>query len=148
MESSVDFKQLVETVADTVIASDVGGTITLWNPAAERMFGFSESEALGQSLDLIIPRRHRRSHWEGFHQTMATGVNGYGSDVVRAPAVRKDGHTLSIAFTMSLLYSADNQASAIVAVIRDETCRYNEERNQRKRLAELELQSAESAEFA
>lgn len=140
MQSGIDMKQLVEAIGDAIVASDAGGTIVLWNPAAERMFGFTESEALGQSLDLIIPQRQQQRHWDGYHKTMATGQTRYGNDVLRVPAMHKDGHPISIAFTVALLHSADGKVSAIVAAIRDETSRFAEERNLRKRLTELEIQ--------
>jgi PAS domain S-box-containing protein len=142
MQTTADLKQLVEAVGDAIVASDAGGAIILWNPAAERMFGFAESEALGQSLDIIIPQRQQQRHWDGYNQTMASGKTRYGNDVLRVPAVHKDGHTLSIAFTVALLHTSDDKVSAIVAVIRDETSRFAEERNLKKRLTELEMQLA------
>jgi PAS domain S-box-containing protein len=105
------------------------------------MFGFAQSEALGQSLDLIIPERQRQRHWDGYHKTMQTGLTRYGSDVLRVPALHKDGHTLSIAFTVAILYSAERKVTSIVAIIRDETARFSEERSLRKRLAELEAKA-------
>ncbi|MGH6638130.1 MAG: PAS domain-containing protein [Polaromonas sp.] len=142
MQTEIDLSQLVEAVGDAIVVSDAGGAITLWNPAAERMFGHLESEALGQSLDLIIPQRQRQRHWDGYHKTMETGQTRYGHDVLRVPAVHKDGRSLSIAFTVALLYSAEKKVSAIVALIRDETSRFAEERSLRKRLMELEAQFA------
>jgi len=139
----VDLNQLVAAVADAVVVTDASGAIALWNAAAERMFGFAASEALGQSLDLIIPERLRQRHWEGFHKTMLTGQTKYGTELLRVPAVDKDGRTLSIAFTVALLPAPDGQPTAIAAVIRDETARFSEERALRKRLAELEAQLAE-----
>ena len=140
MNSAVDLKQIVEAVGDAIVAADAKGAITLWNPAAERMFGHTESEALGQSLDLIIPQRQQQRHWDGYYKTMATGVTRYGNDVLKVPAVHKDGHSLSIAFTVALLHAPHGEVAAIVAVIRDETARFAEERTLRKRLMELEAQ--------
>ncbi len=145
MQSAIDMKQLVEAIGDAIVVSDAGGAIVLWNPAAERMFGFTESEALGQSLDLIIPQRQQQRHWDGYHKTMETGQTRYGNDVLRVPAMHKDGHTISIAFTVALLHSADGKVSAIIAAIRDETSRFAEERNLRKRLTELEIQHGTGA---
>ncbi len=142
MQTTTDLKQLVEAVGDAIVASDAGGAIVLWNPAATRMFGFTEEEALGKSLDIIIPQRQQQRHWDGYHKTMETGKTRYGNDVLRVPAVHKDGHSLSIAFTVALLHTPDNKVSAIVAVIRDETARFAEERNLKKRLTELEMQLA------
>ena len=145
MQSTIDFKKLVAAVGDAVMASDASGIITLWNPASQRMFGYTESEALGKSLDIIIPQRQQQRHWDGYQKTMQTGITKYGNDVLRVPAVHKDGHTLSIAFTVALLHSADGKVSAIVAVVRDETSRFTEERSLRKRLMELESQLAAQA---
>ena len=124
------------------LCADTSGAINLWNPAAERLFGFTQAEALGNSLDLIIPERLRAHHWAGFGKTMATGETRYAQDVLRVPAVHKDGRALSIAFTVGLLYGPQREVVGIAAVIRDETSRYAEERSLRKRLAELEGQVA------
>ncbi len=138
MHSAIDFQQLVNAVGDAVVVCDASGAITFWNPAAGRLFGFAESEALGQSLDLIIPERQRQRHWDGYNKTMQTGQTRYGNDVLRVPALHKDGRTLSIAFTVAMLFSAEKSVTAIIAIIRDETARFSEERSLRKRLAELE----------
>ena len=141
MNPEIDLNQLVAAIGDAVVICDASGAITLWNAGAERMFGYCAEEALGQSLDLIIPERLRQRHWDGYHKTMASGQTRYGSDVLRVPAVDKAGGSRSIAFTVGLLYSADNKVSSIVSVIRDETVRFSDERNLRKRLAELEAKA-------
>jgi PAS domain S-box-containing protein len=136
--STVDLEQLVAGAGDAIVVCDAAGAITLWNRAAERIFGFTPADALGQSLDLIIPQRQRDRHWEGYHKTMATAVTKYGADVLRVPALHKDGHTLSIAFTVSMLFSDDRKVTGIAAIVRDETKRFTEERELRKRLVEAE----------
>jgi len=141
MHPAIDLAQLVAAVGDAIVVCDASGAITLWNPAATRIFGFGESEALGQSLDLIIPQRQRQRHWDGYHKTMETGQTRYGNDVLRVPALHKEGRALSIAFTVAMLYSADKKVTSIIAVIRDETARFTEDRNLRKRLAELEAKA-------
>lgn len=138
MQTTVDLEQLVSMIGDAVVVSDAAGTITLWNGAAERIFGFTEDEALGQSLDLIIPQRLQQRHWDGYQKTMETGLTRYGNDVLKVPAVHKDGRSLSIAFTVALLSAENGALTGIAAVIRDETARFQEERNLRKRLTELE----------
>jgi PAS domain S-box-containing protein len=137
----IDFNLLVNTVGDAIIAADPDGKIVLWNPAAQRIFGFAAQEALGQSLDIIIPERFSARHWEGYRQVMRTGQTKYGADVLRVPARHKDGRALSIAFTVALLPSADGTPKAIAAIVRDETSRWNEERALRQRLRELEEQT-------
>ena len=138
MNTAIDCQALVAAVGDAIIASDATGAITLWNPGAERMFGYSESEALGRSLDLITPERLRQRHWEGYHKSMDTGTTKYGNDLLRVPATHKDGRSMSIAFTVAMLFAPDGAVSAVVAVIRDETQRFQDERALRKRVAELE----------
>ena len=145
MSSTTDLKQLVQALGDAIVIADSSGAITLWNPAAQRIFGYTQGEALGKSLDIITPQRLQHRHWEGYHKTMATGITKYGNDVLRVPAVHKDGHSLSIAFTVALLYGEDKKVSAIVAVIRDETSRFEEERSLKKRLTELEALVAKSS---
>lgn len=142
MHADLDLAQLVAGAGDAIMVCDAKGTITLWNAAAERIFGFTEAETLGQSLDMIIPQRQRGRHWDGYHKTMETGITKYGADVLRVPALHKDGHTLSIAFTVSMLFSADHQVTGIVAIVRDESKRFAEERELRKRLVELETMTA------
>ena len=140
MQTPIDCHQLVAAIGDAVIASDADGAITLWNPGAERIFGYTEAEALGKSLDLITPERLRARHWEGYNKSMATGTTKYGNDLLRVPAMHKDGRAMSIAFTVAMLFGADGKVSAIVAIIRDETTRFNDERALKKRFAELEAQ--------
>ncbi|SDI24857.1 PAS domain S-box protein [Variovorax sp. OV700] len=138
MQANVDFKQIVEGAGDAIMVCNAEGAITLWNRAAERIFGFTEAEALGQSLDMIIPQRQRQRHWDGYNKTMDTGITKYGADLLRVPALHKDGHTLSIAFTVSMLFSENREVTGIVAFVRDETARFAEERKLRARLQEAE----------
>ena len=136
MGQSFDLEIFAQAAADAIIAARADGAIVFWNPAAQRIFGFSAADALGQSLDLIIPERFRSRHWDGYRQVMATGKTKYGTDVLRVPAAHKDGRALSIAFTVSLLDGPDGRV--IAAIVRDETARWNEERELRRRIAELE----------
>ncbi|KXU88200.1 histidine kinase [Caballeronia megalochromosomata] len=142
MTHTIDYEQLVNAIGDAVIVSDASGAITLWNPAAERMFGFTQSETLGKSLDQIIPERLRGRHWDGYHKTMATGETRYGHDLLKVPAVDKAGRSMSIAFTVALLHSPQGEITGIVAIIRDETARFQEDRALRKRIAELEASAS------
>ena len=141
MHYTLDLPSLVQAAGDAIIAADTDGKIRLWNPAAERIFGFTAEDALGHSLDLIIPERLRTRHWEGYQRVMWTGQTRYGTEVLRVPALHKDGRALSIAFTVALLPAGDGGIQAIAAIVRDETTRWEEERALRRRLAELEARS-------
>ena len=140
MASDINLNALVAAIGDAVMVCDAHGAILLWNPACERMFGHTEAEVLGKTMDMIIPERLRKRHWEGYEKTMATGITKYGHDVLRVPAIDKQGNSLSIAFTVAMLYGADGKVNAIASIIRDETSRFAEERALKKRVAELEAQ--------
>ena len=138
MNTNVDLSQLVECIGDAIIVVDALEKIVLWNPAATRIFGYSEEEALGNTLDLIVPERQRHRHNEGCRKSMETGITRYGASLLKVPALHKSGSMLSIAFTVGMLFDENHKASGVVAVIRDETERFAEERALKKRLAELE----------
>jgi PAS domain S-box-containing protein len=126
---------LLSRLADAVVVADKTGTICFWNEAAERVFGWSAAEAIGASLDLIVPERQRARHWEGYHRVMATGDTKYGTDLLRVPSLHADGQRRSIAFTVTLL-TDDGAVAGIAAVVRDETERWKEEQDLRRRLAD------------
>ena len=140
MQTDIDFHQLAEALGDGVIVCDAAGAIIFWNHSATRIFGFTEAEALGQSLDLIIPERQRQRHWDGYHKTMDTGETRYGADVLRVPALHKEGKPLSIAFTVAMLYPPEGKVASIIAIVRDETVRWGEERALKAKVAQLEAQ--------
>ena len=142
MTSQPDLNALIHSMGDALMVCDAEGAILLWNPACERMFGFSAAEVLGQTMDMIIPERLRGRHWDGYHKTMASGITKYGTDLLKVPAVDKQGRAMSIAFTVSLLHGPDGKVSAIASVIRDETQRFSDERALKKRVTELESQLA------
>jgi PAS domain S-box-containing protein len=137
-EMSIGYQQVVEALGDAVVICDRDGVIRFWNAAAERLFGFAPTEALGSSLDLIVPERLRERHWAGFDKALATGQTRYEHDVLHVPATHKEGRALSIAFTVGVLLGQERKVTGLVAVIRDDTKRFAEERDLRKRLAELE----------
>lgn len=140
MTPTFDFEAFIQTAGDAIIAATPDGSIVLWNNAAERIFGYTQEDALGRSLDLIIPERFRARHWEGFHGVMRSGQTRYGAEVLRVPALHKDGRRLSIAFTVTLLRSRQQEICAIAAIVRDETTRWEEERALRQKLAAFEAE--------
>jgi PAS domain S-box-containing protein len=132
--------ELVRRFTDAIVIADTEGAIVFWNPAAEVLFGWPAGEAIGQPLDLIIPERLRDRHWEGFRRVMATGESDYGTRLLEVPALTRDGHPLSIGFTITLLHHPDGSIRGIAAAIRDET-----ERWQQRRALRAELESLRNA---
>jgi PAS domain S-box-containing protein len=131
-------EKIVAAAADAILFADRSGAIRLWNAGAERIFGFTAEEALGRSLDIIIPERLRSRHWDGWHKVMETGVTRYATDTLAVPAVRKDGSTLSIEFTIQLVRDAAGTILGPAAIIRDVSARFAREKELRARVKELE----------
>jgi PAS domain S-box-containing protein len=131
-------KQVVGSAQDAIVVADRDGTIRLWNTGAEAMFGYSAEEAVGGTLDLIIPERLRERHWEGYAGTMATETTKYAGRVLAVPAVRKDGSSLSVEFTIALVRDPSGELLGPAAILRDVTARREKDRELKKRLAALE----------
>jgi len=133
------------TEADAIIVADNDGIVRFWNPGAERIFGYSRNDALGQSLDIISPERLRERHWAGYREVMASGVSRYArGDVLAVPAVRDDGSRVSLEFTINPLRDADGRMSGMAAILRDVTVRFKELRRLKQKVAEF-TRSAESS---
>jgi len=129
---------IVETTNDAVMFSDSKGIIRFWNSGAEQMFGYSSEEALGHSLDLIIPENLRQRHWDGYFRVMESGTSRYSIELLSAPALRKDGSRISTEFSMVLVRDAGGRMQGVAAVIRDVSARWQREREQKERIRELE----------
>ena len=134
---------LVDRADDAVIVADASGAIRYWNAAAERMFGYSRDEALGRSLDLIVPEKLRARHWEGYTRVMATGRTAYAGRMLAVPASRADGSRISIEFTVTLVHDAAGAVCAIGAILRDVTARWEQQRALQRELQELKRRVAE-----
>ena len=123
--------------SDAIIAADREGIIRFWNPGAERIFGYTSDEARGQSLDIIIPDRLRKRHWDGYRQVMKSGESRYGhGDVLAVPGINKDGARVSIEFTIVALRDQEGQLVGLAAIMRDVSKRFEEMRLIKQKLAE------------
>ena len=127
---------LVAGMSDALVYADADGRIRVWNSGAVRIFGFTEAEAVGQSLDIIIPANLRERHWRGYRETMRTGQTRYGDgQILSVPAMRKDGERISVEFTIVPFTDDSGQMVGIAAVMRDATARFEELRGLRRQLA-------------
>lgn len=134
-------RQIVEGTPDAVVFSDQDGVIRLWNKGAEAIFGYGAGEAVGKSLDIIVPEKMRERHWEGYFQVMKTGVTKYGKDLLAVPGIRKDGSRVSLEFSVALIRDEDGALRGVSAVLRDVTARWQKEREMKDRLTALEAQA-------
>jgi len=129
---------LLATASDAIIATDHRGNISFWNPGAVRIFGFTADEAIGRSLDLIIPDNLRARHWSGFNRVMKTGESRYGDgDLLSVPALTKEGRRISVEFTIVMLKDELDHPSGTVAILRDVTRQFEENRKLRRQLADV-----------
>lgn len=135
---------LINQAPDAVIFADLDGIVREWNPAAERIFGHNSVEAVGKSLDLIIPERFRETHWTGYKRALAAGETKYSGQVLPTRSVRKDGTTIYVELTFAIIHDAQDNVIGALAHARDITERWEAEREQRKHLQELERQLREA----
>jgi PAS domain S-box-containing protein len=136
-------RKIVENSPMAILFADREGKIRLWNAGAETVFGYTAQEALGQSLDLIVPERQRARHWEGWVKVMATGVTKYGRDPLAVPAVRKDGARISIEFNVVLVRTDSGELAGVAAMVQDVTARWQKQKEMNARLAALEAKAKE-----
>jgi PAS domain S-box-containing protein len=131
-------ESIVEKSPIAIIVGDREGIVRLWNAGAQTMFGWSAEEALGKSMDMIIPEKHRPRHWEGYDHVMGTGVTKYGRNLLAVPALTKDGRRISVEFNVVMLKDAEGRVLGIAASMQDVTARWERDKALRARLAELE----------
>jgi PAS domain S-box-containing protein len=137
--------RLVAECSEAVVYADAAGRIGYWNRGAARIFGYGEREALGMSLDLIIPERLRARHWQGYDEVMKGRASRYAEGALLAvPARHQDGHQLSIEFTILPFRDAAGAIVGIAAVMRDVTARFEEARALRRELAALKAGPAKT----
>lgn len=130
--------RIVDEASDAIIYADRDGTICLWNTGAENIFGHAAQDALGKSLDLIIPEKLRQRHWDGWDKVIATGETKYGQEPLAVPGLRADGTRVSLEFSITMLHDDAGQIAGMVAILRDVTTRWEQDRALRRRLATLE----------
>jgi PAS domain S-box-containing protein len=138
------YQRLVDDSPEATVVADAEGVIQYWNASAETLFGHSAAEAVGKTLDLIIPEPQRQRHWAGYREVMRSGQTRYGRDLLAVPALHKDGARLSIEFHVVLLRDATGRITAIAALIRDVTARWERDRALQHRLRALEADLATS----
>jgi PAS domain S-box-containing protein len=132
-----DFEaRFLANTPDGILFADETGVIRFWNAGCERIFGHTSSEAVGQSLDLIIPEALRARHWQGFNETVRTGQSRYAAgELLAVPGVRKDGARVSLEFTIIPFLDAEKRLIGMGAVLRDVSRRFAEMQALRKALA-------------
>jgi PAS domain S-box-containing protein len=145
----IDLDRFCQTLAreapDAIIYADAEGFICFWNRGAERIFRFEEAEAIGKSLDIVIPENLRKRHWDGYTETRRSGTTRYGAgDILAVPALRKDGTRVSIEFTIVPFRNGAGRMVGIASILRDVTKRFEEMKALRQQLAERRVREGSS----
>ena len=135
-------QQTVENSQDAILIADQQGIIRYWNTGAERILGYSASDAVGQSLDLFIPEKLRGRHWEGYHRVMASGETKYKTGLLTSPGICKDGTQVSLEFSMVLLKDENGTMQGCASIMRDVTERWQKEKELKQRLAACESRNS------
>ncbi len=140
--TEITYRQIIENSQDAILFADREGIIDLWNSGAEAIFGYTKEEVRGKSLDLIVPEKLRQRHWDGYQKVMNTGKTRYGKELLKVPAIRKDGTSISVEFTIVLVRNQRNEIIGTAAIIRDVTERWKQEKELKQKLKLLESRSA------
>jgi PAS domain S-box-containing protein len=135
------YRQIIEQSGIAIVYGDVEGVIRLWNKGAEEIFGWTAEEALGKSMDFIIPEKHRRAHAEGYRRVMTSGVTKYGRSMLAVPALTKGGQRISVEFSIVLLKEDGGTIAGAAAFISDVTQRWERDKALRKRLEAAEAKA-------
>jgi PAS domain S-box-containing protein len=141
-ETEMIYRQIIENSQDANLFADRDGIIDLWNSGAEAIFGYTKEDVRGKSLDLIVPEKLRQRHWDGYQKVMKTGKSRYGKELLKVPAIRKDGTSISVEFTIVLVRNQRNGIMGTAAIIRDVTERWKHEKELKQKLKLLESTSA------
>lgn len=112
------YRAIVEQVCEALVYADRDGVIRLWNTAAETLFGVTAAEAVGKSLDIIIPERFREAHWKGYHAAIANGRTQHGAQVRTTRALHPDASKCYVDMSFGLVLAADGTAIGSIAMAR------------------------------
>ncbi len=127
------YRPIIEQIADAIIYSDSEGIIRVWNAAAMEIFGDTKDEAIGQSLDLIIPERLRAAHWVGFNRAMERGMTQHAGRATVTRSLTRDGGSIFVEMSFAVVTDGDGKAMGSVAMARDVTKRHRAEQLLRRR---------------
>lgn len=135
------YRDIVECISEALIFADTEGVIRIWNPGSESLFGYTAAEAVGQSLDLIIPKNLRKAHWDGYHRALSQGATVHGRQSRITRSLHKSGQQLYVDMSFAVVKNQAGQVTGSAAVARDATERYLEQKNLRRQLADLTAKS-------
>jgi PAS domain S-box-containing protein len=129
---------LVEQAPDAVIFAGTDGVIQSWNASASAMFGFTEAEAIGQDLNIIIPEQFRDAHWKGFDRALEAGDTKYRGQSLPTRAQKANGEAFYVELSFAIVHGRDGEVIGALAHARDINDRFEKDRASRRRMREME----------
>src|SRR5262245_44188879 len=142
MEAATLEAALIAHAPDAIIFADGTGVICVWNRGAETLFGYDAGEAVGHTLDLIVPEPYRTAHWAGFSRAVQQGHFAKDDVLLTGRALTKDGRVIVVELSAAIIRSHADQVMGIIAIGRDITARRAREQADHERIAHLERQVA------
>jgi len=137
---------LVEQAPDSIIFADLDGIIRAWNPASERIFGHAAADAIGKTLDIIIPESLREAHWTGYDRALAAGDTKYRGQSLPTKSMKADGTPIYVELSFAIIHGPGGGVIGAMAQARDITERFERDKVTRRRLRELEAAATTTAE--
>jgi PAS domain S-box-containing protein len=113
------FRLIVDQAPDAIIFADRQGMIQVWNDAAVDLFGYLSDEAIGRSLDIVIPEHLRHSHWDGFGQAVASGQTKHGRRALKTRATHKNGQMQYVSLAFSVIKDRAGKVIGALATARE-----------------------------
>lgn len=137
------YQWMVEQCPDGIIYSDAQGKVAYWNAAAEKIFGFTAEQAMGQSLDIIIPEKLREPHWRGFYAAMEAGTTKHKGKALPTRGLKADGSVIYVELSFAVIVDDQGKAIGALSQARDIDESYRKAKADKARLKELEQKLAE-----
>ena len=142
MAGEFQHQWLLDQCPDAVIFAGTDGVISYWNAAATRVFGFEPGDAIGKDLNIIIPDSFQDAHWKGYDRAMGDKVTKYIGQSLPTKARRADGEEIYVELSFAIVLDDAGQAAGALAQARDITERFNRDRDNRRKMRDLEQQLA------
>ena len=125
--------RLIEQNPDAMIFADTEGRILVWNEAAERVFGFTKEQAIGESLDIIIPEKLREPHWRGYDEAIKNGGTKYLGKSMPTKAIHSEGSMIYVELGFSIVLDAEEKVIGVLSSARDITQKFKEKKETEKK---------------
>jgi PAS domain S-box-containing protein len=142
MAGEFQHQWLLDQCPDAVIFAGTDGVISYWNAAAARVFGFEPADAIGKDLNIIIPESFQDAHWKGYDRALGDKVTKYVGQSLPTKAQKADCTEIYVELSFAIVLDDAGEAAGALAQARDITERFNRDRDNLRKMRDLEQQLA------